>query len=151
MSDDIVITVPGEPIAAGRPRFTRTGIAYTPERTRSEQAILRDAAEQQMNGRLPLEGPLEVIFHADRSVPTSWSRKRQDQALLGIRQPITRPDADNLLKMLDALTHIVWRDDAQIVRLFFEKRYSAKPMTVITVRPWQHPSLAFPSDGSDDD
>ena len=87
-----------------------------------------------MNGRLPLDGPLEVSYTVERPMP-AWSRKRQGMALAGLIRPTTRPDADNYLKCLDALTHVVWRDDAQIVRLSFEKRYSEQPKTVIEVRP----------------
>ena len=149
MSEPVVITLMGEPVAAGRPRFTISGHAYTPQRTSEERAALRLAAQQQMGERLPLDGPLEVDYVAERAVPGSWSRKKQDHALLGIIQPITRPDCDNLLKMLDALTSIVWRDDAQIVRLFFAKRYAAQPQIRVTVRPWRHPGLLF-TDGEDD-
>ena len=130
----VVITLLGEPVAAGRPRFTRVGTVYLPTRTRHELSAIRLVAQQQMDGRLPLDGPLEVSYTVERPVP-AWSRKRQGMALAGLIRPTTRPDADNYLKCLDALTHVVWRDDAQIVRLSFEKRYSEQPKTVIMVRP----------------
>ena len=54
--------------------------------------------------------------------------------------PTGRPDLDNLIKALtDACNGIVWRDDAQIVRLMAEKRYSEQPGASISVIPliWQ--------------
>ena len=36
----------------------------------------------------------------------------------------SKPDADNYAKLiLDALNGVLWRDDAQVVRLFAEKVY----------------------------
>ena len=46
-----------------------------------------------------------------------------------------RPDADNILKMLcDCLTRLgFWLDDAQIVKLNFEKNYSPNPHIYIKI------------------
>jgi len=133
MADPITIVLLGEPAASGRPRFTRRGIAYTPEKTKNERAALRLAAQEQMNGAAMLEGPLALMCVVERRIPITWSRKRQHEALLRIHHPITRPDYDNYLKNLDALTSVVWHDDAQICRVQFEKRYGAQPKIVITV------------------
>lgn len=133
-AEPIVITLLGEPVAAGRPRFSRNGHVYIPTKTRQELAAIRMAAQAQMNGRKPFDGALEVDYLAERQVPGSWSKKRQREALGGLRLPTARPDADNCLKCLDALTHIVWKDDAQICRLHFEKRFSDQPKTIIVVR-----------------
>ncbi|WP_082524133.1 RusA family crossover junction endodeoxyribonuclease [Methylobacterium sp. Leaf399] len=39
----------------------------------------------------------------------------------------------NLLKVLDALNEVVWRDDKQIAKAAIEKRYGAKPELVIQI------------------
>jgi Holliday junction resolvase RusA-like endonuclease len=129
----ITIELTGEPRGKGRPRFTRAGIAYTPAGTRSYEAMLRLAAQDAMGGASPLEGALALTVEAYMPIPRSWSGKRQREAAAGRILPITRPDADNLMKPIDALNGVVWRDDAQIVSVSFNKRYSERPRLVVTV------------------
>lgn len=132
----IVIEMLGEPKGKGRPRFSRkNGVAYTPAATRSHENALAIMAAQAMRGRVPLQGPLAVTVVACCPVPRSWSGVQQKRALAHAIRPTTRPDADNLVKMLDALNRIVWRDDAQIVHLEVSKHYSDRPRTRIEVRP----------------
>jgi Holliday junction resolvase RusA-like endonuclease len=48
--------------------------------------------------------------------------------------PNVMPDLDKLARaILDALTGIVWRDDAQVVRLDVEKIYHEELVTTISV------------------
>jgi Holliday junction resolvase RusA-like endonuclease len=124
----IVITLAGEPRGKGRPRFVRsTGVAFTPAPTRNYEAALRIAGQQAMAGRPPVEGPLAVNVEATFTVPASWSRRKRTDALAGAVRPTGRPDADNLVKMLDGLNKLVWHDDAQITDLAMVKRYGEVP------------------------
>jgi Holliday junction resolvase RusA-like endonuclease len=131
----ITIELAGEPRGKGRPRFTRGGIAYTPSATRSYEASLAWTAAAAMKGAKPLEGPLTLTVEAHMPIPSSWSGKRQRMAAAGEIRPTTRPDADNLLKTVDGLNGIVWRDDAQVVDVSIAKLYSERPRLVITVAP----------------
>ena len=131
----VIIELLGEPKGKGRPRFTRAGTTYTPAATRSEENALRIMAQKAMRGRAPLEGALQVTVRAYMAVPRSWSGVQQRRALSGARRPVSRPDADNIVKMLDALNRIVWRDDSQIVELTLSKIYSERPGTWIEVIP----------------
>lgn len=136
MLDAITIELAGEPRGKGRPRFVRaTGRAYTPADTARYESHLRLAAQDAMAGRPPLEGPLRVAIVARLPIPESWSRKKRDQARLGMLMPTVKPDADNLVKMIDALNEIVWRDDKQAVDVHVRKVYSDRPALVITVEP----------------
>ncbi len=129
------IEVPGVPIGKGRPRFVRkTGHAFTPERTRSYESVLRDAAALAFKGE-PLDGPLAVTVKATFPIPQSWSMRKRDAALIGVIRPTSKPDADNLLKVLDALNEIVGRDDKQIVEATILKRYGVRPGLKIVVTP----------------
>lgn len=129
----ITIELPGEPKGKGRPRFTRAGIAYTPSKTRSYEASLAWTAAAAMKGAKPLEGPLTLTVEAHMPIPASWSGKRQRMAAAGDIRPTTRPDYDNILKALDALNRIVWRDDAQVVDMRCVKRYAERPLLRITI------------------
>ena len=135
MSAPITIELRGEPKGKGRPRFVRsTGRAFTPAATRSYESHLRLAAQDVMGARPPLEGPVSIDVVALMPIPKSWSKSRRAEAALQMHRPIKKPDADNLLKVIDALNEVVWRDDAQVVDAVIIKRYSDTPALKITVR-----------------
>jgi Holliday junction resolvase RusA-like endonuclease len=138
LSETVVIELPGPPQGKGRPRFVvhrsgRFGHAYTPPETRAYESALQKQASVTMGWRKPLTGPLSVYVEAWFPIPASWSRRQFDRAVAGAILPTGRPDADNLLKMLDGLNGIVWTDDRQIVTATIKKRYSTKPALVIRV------------------
>ncbi len=81
-----------------------------------------------------LEGAvrLTVVFCLPR--PKKYQRRR------GVEPAhLTKPDASKLLRAVeDALTHVVYRDDAQVVELVVAKRYApmdAPPHVDIRVEP----------------
>ena len=126
----IYFEVPGEPVAQGRPKFTRIGNhvrAYDPEKSRLYKSLVRDAAAKVMP-ETPLECAVSLMVMAYRSIPRSWSKKKQESARRGEIMPTTKPDIDNVVKAIkDALTGVIWRDDSKVVSLFAEKSYSVKP------------------------
>jgi Holliday junction resolvase RusA-like endonuclease len=131
----IVIELAGTPLGKGRPRFSRaSGRPYTPEKTRNFESNLLLAAQDVMAGRPPIEGPLYVRVEAHFPIPQSWSKKKQAGALLGVLRPTTRPDWENIAKMLDAFNKIVWIDDAQVVDGIIVKRYSDRPRLRVEVK-----------------
>ena len=128
------IVLLGEPRGKGRPRFApQTGRAYTDADTRNYESKLAWAAQVKMGGAPPLLGALRVTVSAFVSIPKSFSAKKQAAAIEGDIRPTTKPDADNIAKMLDALNKIVWNDDSQIVRLVIEKFYSEQPRLEIQI------------------
>lgn len=132
----IVIELAGVPVGKGRPRFVRaSGRAFTPGKTRNYETNLRLAAQDVMNGAAPLDGPLSVTVHARFPVPQSWPKKKQALALSGEVRPTVAPDADNLLKVLDALNEVAFRDDKQIVEARVVKSYSERPCMRVEISP----------------
>ncbi len=132
----IRITIPGDPVAKGRPRFSSQGgfaRAYTPGKTRSYEARLAEAGRDAMAGREPLQGPLSVVMHVRLPIPASWPKTRRAGALAGSKLPTSRPDADNYLKCVDALNGIVWVDDGQICDVRVVKVYDASPRVDVEV------------------
>jgi Holliday junction resolvase RusA-like endonuclease len=133
----VTITLPGLPRGKGRPKFsTRGGFprAYTDEKTASFEGALRMAGSEAMQGRAPLEGALSLSMTAVFPIPASWSKSKRAAAVEGEVRPTGKPDCDNLLKTIDGLNGIVWRDDAQVVRASISKIYGAEPEMVIEVR-----------------
>jgi Holliday junction resolvase RusA-like endonuclease len=142
----VVITLAGPPRGKGRPRATvnpRTGFArvYTDDRTARYESQLRYAAQQEMAGRPPTAQPIRVMVEARFQPAPSWSAKKQQAALAGHIRPATTPDADNLLKCLDALNGVAWVDDRQIVDAVIRKVYAEAPALVVTIETITPPAL----------
>jgi Holliday junction resolvase RusA-like endonuclease len=136
LTQPVTITVVGNPVAKGRPRFTRKGFGYTPAATRKYEAHGRLAAQEAMGDRPPIAVPVRVVALVELPVPTSWSRVRTAAALTGGIRPTGRPDIDNFLKAaLDAINNIVVVDDSLVVDLEARKKYGVQPRLVLTVYP----------------
>jgi Holliday junction resolvase RusA-like endonuclease len=130
----VIFEVPGEIRGKGRPRFVRaTGRTYTPEATRSYEAILKYAGVEAMAGRPPFDGPVRLTMVAIFGVPASWSKRKRTQALIGDISPTKKPDADNIIKLTDALNAVVWGDDAQVVDVRLIKKFGEHPNLQIRV------------------
>lgn len=143
MESIFTLEVPGAPRGKGRPRFRIIGkgmqqfaSAYTDSDTRKYEDQLRIAAALEMGADKPFDFPLSVSVEALMPIPSSWSLKKRASAAEGTIAPTSKPDADNIVKSLDALNKVVWRDDSLIVSLFVIKRYSLTPMLRIGVRKW---------------
>jgi Holliday junction resolvase RusA-like endonuclease len=129
----VQFTLAGKPMAKGRVRFTRTGHAFTPEKTVAYEGQLAFAAQTAMDGGIPTDKALLVDLSVYMPVAASWPAKKRQMATNGDIRPTGRPDLDNFAKMLDALNHIVWMDDSQIVTLIVQKWYSTNPRMMVTV------------------
>ena len=131
----VTVMIDGEPVAKGRPRHTRQGRCYTPEKTVQAERRVRQAVTGQL-GRPLMAGPLAVEMLAISGVPKSWSGKKQRAALAGELRPDRKPDFDNLAKLYcDALNGILWEDDKQIVDGRCIKVYGELPGVVIWCWP----------------
>lgn len=137
MGEPVEISLPGLPRGKGRPRFSARGgfaRAYTDEKTASFEGALRMAGSLAMRGREPFVCAIALDMVAVFPIPASWSKTKREQAAYGAIHPTGKPDVDNLLKCMDGLNEIVWKDDAQIVRATVTKRYGSIPELVIVVR-----------------
>jgi Holliday junction resolvase RusA-like endonuclease len=66
---------------------------------------------------------LDVVSYV--KVPAAWSKKKKLAALKGCFRPQTKPDGDNVLKCIgDGLNKIMYKDDANIVHIAFDKWYA---------------------------
>lgn len=137
MGQMVSMTIYGEPVAQGRPRFTKAGgfvRAYDPAKSRNYKDYIKLVASEHKPDK-PLEGALELHVTVCRSIPKSFSRRKAEAAERGEIRPTTKPDVDNYLKgVKDALKGIIWRDDSQIVRVVADKYYSRQPRIEIDVR-----------------
>ena len=93
------------------------------------RGLVAEAAREWMAGREPYEGACEV--EALFFLPRPKSVKRPYMTV--------KPDADKLLRgLLDSITHVIIRDDAQVTDATARKRYVSdlvpSPVTVITIK-----------------
>lgn len=119
-------TVDIEPIGKARPRFTKTGHAYTPQKTKDAEELIATAYRETGRGCIPKGVPIELEVVAHFPIPKSFSQKKRDAVLDSEILPTKKPDADNILKLVaDALNGVAYEDDAQVVRMEVSKEYTA--------------------------
>jgi Holliday junction resolvase RusA-like endonuclease len=132
----ITVTVRGPAVPKGRPRFTRTGFAYSPAKTRKYEAHGRLAAQFAMGDKSPFAGPVYFTALIELPVPGSWSKRRRAAAIVGDIGPTSRPDIDNFLKSaMDAINGIVVADDSLIVKVTVEKKFGVDPKLLLLIAP----------------
>ena len=131
----ISITVPGEPVAKARPRFTSSGHVYTPKKTAVYEQVIGLHARAAMKGKKILTGAIKLSVTAYMPIPKSWSRTQKTKAMSGALRHTKKPDLSNIIKSVeDALNGIVYADDAQIDRYGESgKAFSSIPRTEIVV------------------
>lgn len=133
----IVIRVDGNPVGKGRARSTKTGIHYTPAKTKRWETTAQVLAQKEMLTRSVLEGPVNVFITAEFPVPRSWPAWKRNLANNGALEFTSKPDGDNVTKAaLDAISKgIVIQDDTQVVRHSCLRKYSKTPGVTIEVVP----------------
>lgn len=128
------VMVRGEPVPAGRPRFTRQGHAFDPKRSRQYKTMVHEVASMQYHGELIAGKAIAVKISIYRSIQKSVSHKEHDRRATGEHRPIVKPDTSNYVKLIeDALTGVIWEDDNLIVSLVADKYYSDDPRIEVTV------------------
>ena len=123
----IDVRVYGNPRPQPRPRAYRRGdhaAVYNPS-TGEGWKLLVAAALRDKIPPAPFEGPVSVSARFLMPRPRRLQRKKDFEGEIA---HTAKPDGDNLVKaILDICTQLsIWRDDAQVVDTFIQKRYAAK-------------------------
>ena len=133
----LIIEIPGEPVAKGRPRVCRNGHTYTPAKTVNHEIAINDAARKAVKDKgwkmVPQGSPVAIEAVFTMAMPKGWSKKERE-ARNQSACPKT-PDIDNLCKLVcDGLNNSgVWYDDAQVTAIHAEKVWGEIGHTIITV------------------
>lgn len=127
----------GKPQGKARPRFSqKSHTAYTPKNTVDyEKRIRRAFTECQGEWqKLPSDCYAFVKIQAQYPIPQSLSKRKKREAIAGLIMPTTKPDGDNILKVvLDALNGLAYDDDKQVVKMGIIKVYGANPGLMVQV------------------
>lgn len=132
-------SVPGEPCAQGRPRFTTIGgyaRAYDPAKSKNYKSFVKLVAMEAMEkqGWRYTELPIKVTIAAYLQCPKSKSKRFREAALSGKEFPCKKPDVDNLFKTItDALSGVAYKDDKQICLGVVTKFYAAEPRVDVKI------------------
>ena len=117
------LTLDMDPVPKGRPRFTRTGHAFTDKKTLQAEAAIRNAALAEW-GKKPFEGAVELVIQFTFKKPKSNKKPLHTQ----------RPDLDNCAKLVsDAINGIAFVDDSQVISLACTKGWGETGKIVLLV------------------
>lgn len=141
--DYVSFFVPGYPAAKGRPKFVRaTGRVYTPAETEKAEDRIRTHAALAMNGRVPVEQPVEIRIIATYLPPKTRTKATKQTPWASFKP--SRPDCDNIAKLCaDAMNGIVFRDDALVATMHVAKVYGETPGIRVSVHPLSFVSWPF--------
>jgi Holliday junction resolvase RusA-like endonuclease len=134
----VTFRVDADPVGKQRARYVKRGnfvSTYTPEKTRTYETLIKDAAIVAMGSSEPLDTPVTVAIYIRVGIPASFSKQKRKDALEGILKPTKKPDIDNIAKcFLDGMNDIVYLDDKQVVNLHITKVYAETPAVEIMVK-----------------
>lgn len=117
------ITIPGIPVAKGRPRLSKYG-TYTPAKTVNYEKLVKHYYMDQAEG-IKLSGPIRIEIYLFFPIPKSYSKKQVELIKAQGMVHTKKPDISNCLKSIeDALNNLAYEDDSQIVEIMAWKWYT---------------------------
>ena len=97
----------------GRPRLTKSGVAFTDAKTRSYENLVKLLALQAMEnaGAQMTDKPVKATINAYFEIPKSYTKKKVQAIINGELKP-GKPDIDNIQKsLLDGCNKIIFKDE----------------------------------------
>lgn len=118
-----------------RPRMnTYTGRAYTPNKTKNYEYLVRQLFVYKYPKFEPIVGRVKLSVIAYFELPKSISKQKEAEMLAGIISPTKKPDWDNIGKIIsDALNKFAFKDDAQIIEATIIKKYARTPKVLVRI------------------
>lgn len=125
--------IKGQPQGKGRPRFTKSGYAFTPKATKEYENLIAEAYRS-FGGQL-MDGYISVRIEAFYKIPKATTKEKRGMIAKGLLKPAVKPDIDNVIKaVLDGLNGVAYHDDNQVIYLTAEKYYSDEPRMIVEVK-----------------
>lgn len=128
----IKFVVLGKPVAKARPRMTRQGFAYTPQKTINYENLVRYTFQSEFPSHEPFLGLIEANITCIFDIPKSYSKKKTKELLETHNNYNHKPDLDNIAKIiLDSLNGIAYKDDSQVTILHINKEYGNQAKVIV--------------------
>jgi len=140
MSFMVTFKVDVDPVGKQRARYAKRGNfvqTYTPDKTRTYETLIKEAAIEAMGSSEPLETPVSLYLYIRVPIPKSYSKKKVEACLNGSEQPMKKPDSSNVLKSVeDAMNGVVYVDDCQIINHHITRVYSTQSGVDICIKEY---------------
>lgn len=108
--------------------------SVTPAKTKSYENLIR-WSYRAAGGKYMGEKLIKVEIQAFYPIPKSFNKQKQTAALYKMIRPTTKPDCDNIIKVvLDALNGVAYYDDKQVVSVSCEKYYGGTGYLRISIQ-----------------
>lgn len=130
---EVKFTIPGECVGKQRPKasFQQKRI-YTPEKTINYESFVKHCYYGNPHF---CDRAVAIDMKIYMPIPSSASKKKQQQMLDGSVRPCKKPDSDNCIKsILDGLNGVAYADDKQVVEIHAQKYYDLSPR--VEVKLW---------------
>ena len=112
--------------------------SITPEQTKSYEELIRWSYKAS-GGKYLGEQPIELSVKAFYPVPQVFNKEKKQQAITNRIRPMTKPDTDNILKVvLDALNGVAYYDDKQVISIVCEKWYAERGYLLVELKEQQN-------------
>lgn len=118
----------GKPQGKARPRFTKSGRVYTPNKTKEYENSIRKAY-------ISAAGTMKATsFVTDKAVKITIQACYKKPKSSRRDYPTVKPDLDNVVKaVLDGLNGAAFMDDKQVVSIEARKKYA--------IPSWEEPHI----------
>ena len=142
--EEVHFMIPGRPVGKGRPRFTKNGHCWTPDKTVEYERYIK-LSYWNKYGHRKYEADkalaVDIVLYYPR--PKSMAKYKRLKAQKGVLRPTVKPDVDNVIKaILDALNGLAFEDDRQIVQVECEKWYDIteenEGFASVTIKGWDY-------------
>lgn len=131
--------VEGKPQGKARARTfydSRAGkmCSVTPAQTKSYEDLIRWKYKA-AGGKYYGEKTLQVNIEAFYPIPKAFSKAKVNDAIDGNLRPTTKPDCDNIIKVvLDALNGVAYYDDKQVICVSCNKYYAQQGYLLVQIK-----------------
>lgn len=99
------------------------------------ESLVKKLAFDAMQGQPPTEGPVSLSVLMVFPIAAGWSKRRQQAAMQGMEKPTRKPDCSNVLKAIeDGCNGVVFKDDAQVVRVTMRKKFGVIAQVLVDIR-----------------
>lgn len=108
--------------------------SITPAQTKSYEDLIRWKYKA-AGGKYYGEKTLQVNIEAFYPIPKGFSKAKVNDAIDGKLRPTTKPDCDNIIKVvLDALNSVAYYDDKQVLSVSCSKFYAQQGYLLVQIK-----------------